>query len=118
MSPARASTCTSSATTWCMSTSRGASSASSNATVASPGPGGDSEDDFDAFFASLGENVGPPPPVTTGRGMFDREVDFLREALREAFPDPSAPVSRGGVGWAEHKDENLVELVPPRDLQK
>jgi hypothetical protein len=50
--------------------------------------------------------------------MFDREVDFLREALREAFPDPSAPVSRGGVGWAEHKDEDLVELVPPRDLQK
>jgi superfamily II DNA or RNA helicase len=83
-----------------------------------PDPGGDSEDDFDAFFASLGEDVAPPPPVTTGRGMFDREVDFLREALREAFPDPSAPVSRGGVGWAEHKDEELVELVPPRDLQK
>jgi hypothetical protein len=83
-----------------------------------PDPGIGSEDDFESFYASLGEDVAPPPPVTTGRGMFDREVDFLREALREAFPDPSAPVSRGGVGWAEHEDEDLVELVPPRDLQK
>ena len=81
-----------------------------------PDPG--EEDDFEAFFASLGEDVAPPPPINDGKGMFDREVDFLREALREAFPDPSAPVSRGGVGWAEHPDEHLVELVPPRDLQK
>ena len=83
-----------------------------------PDPGASAEDDFEAFFASIGEDVAPPPPVTTGRGMFDREVDFLREALREAFSDPSAPMDRGGVGWAEHKDEDLVELVPPRDLQK
>ena len=81
-----------------------------------PDPG--EEDDFEAFFASLGEDVAPPPPLTTGKGMFEREIDFLREALREAFPDPSAPVSRGGVGWAEHPDEHLVELAPPRDLQK
>ncbi|WP_308283400.1 SNF2-related protein [Pseudonocardia nigra] len=84
-----------------------------------PDPGSaDTEAEFEAFFASLGEDVAPPPPVTTDRGMFDREVDFLREALREAFPDPSAPAFRGGVGWTEHEGEDLVELVPPRDLQK
>jgi superfamily II DNA or RNA helicase len=82
-----------------------------------PDPGAAADDDFDAFFASLGEDVPPPPPVSTAQGMFDREVDFLREALREAFGDPAAPVSRGGVGWAEHREEDLVELVPSRDLQ-
>lgn len=80
--------------------------------VPDSGAGADSGEDFDYFYASLGEDVAPPPPVTTGRGMFDREVDFLREALREAFPDPSAPLSRGGVGWAEHAGEDLVELAP------
>ena len=83
-----------------------------------PDPGDVADDDWDAFYAGLDDDVAPPPPVTTGRGMFDREVDFLREALREAFPEPSAPPSRGGVGWAEHPAEDLVELAPPRDLQK
>jgi len=72
--------------------------------------------EFDAFFASLGQDVAPPPPLADQRGLFDREVDFLREALREAFPNPAAGHRSGGVGWAEHPDEGLVELVPPPDL--
>ncbi|MGH4015558.1 MAG: SNF2-related protein [Pseudonocardiaceae bacterium] len=81
--------------------------------------GGDSDGadaEFDAFFASLGQDLAPPPPVVARRGLFDREVDFLREALHEAFPNPAAGHRSGGVGWAEHPEERLVELVPPPDL--
>ena len=55
-------------------------------------------------------------PVADRQGLFDSEVDFLRECLNEAFPNPSAGPKSGGVGWTEHRDEDLVELVPPDDL--
>ena len=76
----------------------------------------DGDAEFDAFFASLGQDVAPPPPVVDRRGLFDREVDFLREALHEAFLNPAARYASGGIGWAEHPEEGLVELVPPPDL--
>ncbi|MGH3628592.1 MAG: SNF2-related protein [Sciscionella sp.] len=76
----------------------------------------DVDAEFEALFASLGQHVAPPPPVADQRGLFDSEVDFLREALREAFPKPTAGHMSGGVGWAEHPDEGLVELIPPPDL--
>ena len=56
------------------------------------------------------------PPVADRQGLFDGEVDFLRECLNEAFPNPSAGPQSGGVGWTEHPAEDLVELVPPDDL--
>ncbi len=76
----------------------------------------DPEAEFEEFFASLGQDVAPPPTVADQRGLFDREVDFLREALREAFTNPAAGHASNGVGWAEHPEEGLVELVPPDDL--
>ncbi|MGH3697122.1 MAG: SNF2-related protein [Pseudonocardiaceae bacterium] len=75
---------------------------------------GDAE--FEAFFAGLGQDLAPPPPVVDRRGLFDREVDFLREALYEAFPNPAAGHRSGGIGWMEYPEEGLVELVPPPDL--
>jgi hypothetical protein len=36
--------------------------------------------------------------------------------LREAFLEPTVSPANGGVGWKEHPEEGLVELVPPRDL--
>ena len=59
----------------------------------------DPEAAFEQLFASLGEDIAAPPPPSTERGLFDREVDFLREALREAFPNPAARPMSGGVGW-------------------
>ena len=76
---------------------------------------------FEEMLAGVGEDLPAAPPVVEGHGLFDREVDFLREALAEAFDQPAAsPKSdgSGGVGWAEHPDEGLVELVPPKDLMK
>ena len=76
----------------------------------------DPDADFEALFAGLGEQVAPAPAVGDRQGLFDGEVDFLRECLNEAFPNPSAGPKSGGVGWAEHRAEDLVELVPPDDL--
>ncbi|GAA4785571.1 DEAD/DEAH box helicase [Actinomycetospora chlora] len=78
----------------------------------------DFDDDaaFDELFAGLGDPPAPTPPVVDRASLFDREVDFLREALAEAFDQPTASPRAGGVGWAEHPDEGLVELTPPSDL--
>lgn len=75
----------------------------------------DEFEDFDISVLTHGEtSADAPPPEAEQDGLFDHEVDFLREALHEAFDgNPSGP---GGVGWAEHPDEGLVELVPPKDL--
>ncbi|MDQ2707910.1 MAG: DEAD/DEAH box helicase [Actinomycetota bacterium] len=72
--------------------------------------------ELDAFFVSLGNDDVPEPAVSSDRGLFDSEVDFLREALREAFPNPASRSPSEGVGWTEHPGEGIVELVPPRDL--
>ncbi len=58
----------------------------------------------------------PPVPEWEERGLFAGEVDFLREALHEAFKAPAASPEAGGVGWREHTDDGVVELVPPADL--
>ncbi|MGE0844167.1 SNF2-related protein [Pseudonocardia sp.] len=77
--------------------------------------GDDEFDDFDISFLTHGESTAEaPPPEAEHNGLFDHEVDFLREALHEAFD--GNPSGHGGVGWAEHPDEGLVELVPPKDL--
>ncbi|WP_214370459.1 SNF2-related protein [Pseudonocardia sp. H11422] len=86
--------------------------------VPDPTPLDELDDDaaFEALFAGIGQEVAPPPPVVAQHRLFDREVDFLREALHEAFDNPAAGHRSGGVGWAEHPGEGLVELAPPPDL--
>ena len=74
------------------------------------------DSDFEDDYAAAGEDVDPPPRLVGKLGLFDREVDFLREALNEAFSEPTARPEANGVGWKEHPDEGLVELVPPKDL--
>lgn len=47
---------------------------------------------------------------------YSREIDYLRDALNEAFHDvPSASVTRNGVGFIEHPN-HVAELTPPDDL--
>ena len=72
-----------------------------------------------AVLDFLNAQVQTAPPVVPEweeRGLFTHEVDFLREALHEAFAEPGALPDRGGVGWREHPAEGVVELVPPADL--
>ncbi|MFP5021914.1 SNF2-related protein [Pseudonocardia phyllosphaerae] len=83
--------------------------------VPDPHPPGEIADDaeFDDLFLDAGELVPDPPqdPSATA-GLFDSQVAFLREALSEAFDGD--PASR--IGWREHHEDRLVELVPPKDL--
>lgn len=78
------------------------------------------QDDFDAFFESLGTNETVPEhaPVEAQVGLYASDLDYLDEALREAFVTPEAPASNNGVGWTVHKQHAIAELEPPRDLQQ
>ncbi len=58
----------------------------------------------------------PPVPEWHESGLFATELDFLREALHEAFAEPGASPDHGGVGWREHPADGITELVPPPDL--
>ena len=60
--------------------------------------------------------VPPAVPLWSEQGLFPTEVDFLREALHEAFREPGAAPGRGGVGWREFPEDGVVELIPPADL--
>jgi superfamily II DNA or RNA helicase len=76
---------------------------------------------FEELFADAGEQAPPEPPVDEPVGLFASDLDYLREALAEVFPDPTRPPDSGpgsGVGWTEHPDRRLVELRPPADLRR
>ncbi|MFI2711966.1 helicase-related protein [Micromonospora sp. NPDC018662] len=74
---------------------------------------------FDAPGQTTDEAVAPDAtvePGDAGSGLYDDEVSYLEEALREAFVDPTAPPARGGVGWRRDEAFGTAELVPPTDL--
>ncbi|PSL08460.1 SNF2 family DNA or RNA helicase [Haloactinopolyspora alba] len=72
---------------------------------------------FDAPAQSAAE-AEPPTGHTEdgGTGLYEDDVEYLEDALREAFIDPTAPPERGGVGWRRDAAFGTVELTPPRDL--
>lgn len=83
-------------------------------------------DDFEAFWA--GWDV-PATAAATGTatatvdegrgasaGLFSSDVDFLSEALEQAYTEPGKSLAGGGVGWRNHGNEGIVELTPPADL--
>lgn len=82
-----------------------------------PEPDGDGLDSFSFLFDDEGEDLPAPPEVEQDYNLFPTDLDFLREALREVYRDP-ARTGDQGVGWQEHPDEGLVELVPPADLRR
>lgn len=68
------------------------------------------------FLDAQNKPAPPPVPLWDERGLFPHELDFLREALHEAFPEPGSSPERGGVSWREHSADGVAELVPPSDL--
>ncbi|GAA3766618.1 DEAD/DEAH box helicase [Plantactinospora mayteni] len=80
--------------------------------------------DVAAIFAQLFDTPGqvdepaaaPEVVPEAGAGLYDDEVSYLEEALREAFIDPTATPARGGVGWRRDEAFGTVELTPPPDL--
>lgn len=92
-----------------------------DSTVKSATSVADEGDPIAAFFAKLAAAAPPPdapPPASNGTGLYERPVDFLREALVTAFVTPTASTSRGGVEWQEHPEQQLVSFTPPRDLRQ
>nr|WP_272944132.1 helicase-related protein [Actinopolymorpha alba] len=83
--------------------------------------------DLAALFAQLfetpaaavpAEPVATPPEIGTDLGsiLYEDDVSYLEDALLEAFIDPTAPMTRGGVGWRRDAAFGTVELTPPPDL--
>ena len=70
-----------------------------------------------ALFAGLGEQRrSGTRPWPTGRGCSTARSTSCASASTRRSPNPSAGPKSGGVGWTEHRAEDLVELVPPDDL--
>jgi superfamily II DNA or RNA helicase len=77
-------------------------------------------DDFDAFFENLAsdEPAKNDVPTESQIGLYATDLEYLDEALREAFVTPEASLSNNGVAWTIHKEHSIAELEPPRDLQQ
>ena len=76
---------------------------------------------FDAPTAPVSEPpaVNQPNPIAgadLSSVLYDDDVSYLEDALRGAFIDPTAPPTRGGVGWRRDTAFGIVELTPPPDL--
>ncbi|MFC6352784.1 helicase-related protein [Rothia nasimurium] len=85
--------------------------------------------DFDDFFASfdLDDAEEAPQPGGSEPGqaedyvdasLYESSLDFLRDAVEEMVPVPSAAVERGGFEWEEFPSAAQLEMVPPADLRK
>ncbi|MEV4384125.1 SNF2-related protein [Micromonospora sp. NPDC049580] len=83
--------------------------------------------DLAAMFAQMFEGPSEQPAAQPAEdqseaeldldsGLYADDVSYLEDALREAFIDPTAQPSRGGVGWRRDEAFGTVELSPPPDL--
>ncbi|MEH0108890.1 helicase-related protein [Tersicoccus sp. MR15.9] len=79
---------------------------------------------FDTFWEQLETDDAedaPRVPTDTGAGLYSSELEYLDDALREAFVKPEEPPANGGgggVAWKVHHQHQIAELEPPRDLQQ
>ncbi|MBB5154205.1 SNF2-related protein [Saccharopolyspora phatthalungensis] len=81
----------------------------------------DDVDEWDFFHQLMAQGDQRAPDdveVDDGHNLFRTDLDFLREALREVYPNPAEPVGRGGVAWEESDDGSWVRLTPPPDLKR
>jgi superfamily II DNA or RNA helicase len=79
--------------------------------------------DLAGLFAALGGAPVPPQPdaiagAQAGSGLYPSDIDYLDEALHEAFIDPSAPLTNAGVSWRRNQAYGTAELTPPPDLKQ
>ncbi|AWT26334.1 RNA polymerase-associated protein RapA [Corynebacterium provencense] len=92
-------------------------------------------DDVDAFFADLdlggpdsgdadtvaGTASGAASGIGTGTGatgLYTSDIDYLDDALHEAFHDvPESSPAAGGVDFSRHSN-GVTELTPPKDLRR
>ncbi|EOM74214.1 helicase [Rhodococcus rhodnii] len=74
--------------------------------------------EFDLAEAADAQSVSELPEAPS-ESLYPDDLTFLTEALAAAFHDvPESDPSKGGVGWAVHKNHAVAELIPPRDLRQ
>ncbi|GAA3571397.1 DEAD/DEAH box helicase [Microlunatus spumicola] len=82
----------------------------------------DQLDEIDPIAAFLAELGGGKRDVLADevapKTLYDSHLDFLRDAVTEAYETPEADPSGGGVRWREHLDHGTVSLQPPPDLRQ
>lgn len=85
-----------------------------------PDPEAMDDDDWDFLDAVLNPETQkdqaaatiPDVPVEKPLGLYPTDLDFLDEALNEAFGDPQKK-----LGWTVYNGHGIAELEPPADLQ-
>lgn len=75
-------------------------------------------DFFDELLAGLQEDEDPSDlsnvvVTSNGRRLFDSDLEFLSEALGEAFGDPYEKVD-----WVVDYEQDVASLTPPADLRR
>lgn len=73
--------------------------------------------DMLAMIAGLGAPDAPTQPPQRRTSLYSQQVDFLREALEEAYVTPTASVAARGLAWQE-PGQSIVSFAPPKDLQR
>jgi len=63
-------------------------------------------------------SLGSADDAIAQASLYPSQVAFLEDALNEAYKAPAAPVAAGGVGWRDYGPQQIVELIPPRDLRQ
>lgn len=89
--------------------------------VADPAAVEEDADDWLLQFLEAPPAATPYPQAAPTRQLYERPVDFLRDALREYYPSPEDRPSgrdQGGVAWREYPAQQLVEFIPPKDLRQ
>jgi superfamily II DNA or RNA helicase len=69
-------------------------------------------------FIAPGVPPGSADDATVQASLYPSQAAFLEDALNEAYKAPTAPVAAGGVGWRDYGPQQIVELIPPRDLRQ
>ena len=71
-----------------------------------------------AGAAAPGVSPAPAVDAAARSSLYPSQVAFLENALYEAYQVPAAPAAAGGVGWRDYGPQQIVELIPPRDLRQ
>jgi superfamily II DNA or RNA helicase len=71
-----------------------------------------------ARLAAAPQHEAPRPSAALRTGLYQDDLEFLRDALVEAFKTPGRSSAQGGVSWQEFPEHALVSLVPPKDLAR
>lgn len=59
----------------------------------------------------------PPAPTSIGTGVYEKEFDFLADALTEFVKTPEQKPPNG-VDWRVHKQQSIASLIPRPDLRQ